>query len=228
LADAAPAWTPYRYGYDNPILFIDPFGLLENDPWYKNDRTGGFQFFEEDKEGIEVGGDSWTNYGDEFSIVSESGLQTNYHQDGTFDHYSTSDHFFSEATVLTDRYIFSKGESPFELVETTWVGAGEFITGSYGSLQISTSLEGPKYPPGRLTSGSSLGIGAAVGSPVEIFSVTKGTIQFDQEFRGGSLEDLFSEDYYIHTRSISSLLKYTYTPSETVWEKSYFLAWITN
>ncbi len=29
LADLAPAWVPYRYGFDNPILYTDPFGLFE-------------------------------------------------------------------------------------------------------------------------------------------------------------------------------------------------------
>jgi len=30
LADHAPAWTPYRYGFNNPILYIDPDGLFES------------------------------------------------------------------------------------------------------------------------------------------------------------------------------------------------------
>ena len=29
LADLAPAWTPSRYGFNNPILYTDPLGLFE-------------------------------------------------------------------------------------------------------------------------------------------------------------------------------------------------------
>ena len=29
MADEAPSWTPYRYGFNNPILYIDPDGLFE-------------------------------------------------------------------------------------------------------------------------------------------------------------------------------------------------------
>ncbi|HLF62254.1 MAG TPA: RHS repeat-associated core domain-containing protein [Saprospiraceae bacterium] len=31
LADAAPSWTPYRYGFDNPMRFYDPYGQFEID-----------------------------------------------------------------------------------------------------------------------------------------------------------------------------------------------------
>jgi RHS repeat-associated protein len=40
LADKAPGWTPYRYGFNNPIRFIDPTGMLETDgdPTKKGDE----------------------------------------------------------------------------------------------------------------------------------------------------------------------------------------------
>ena len=31
LAELSPDWTPYRYAYNNPLRYSDPFGLTEND-----------------------------------------------------------------------------------------------------------------------------------------------------------------------------------------------------
>lgn len=31
MSDEAPGWTPFRYGFQNPMKFIDPTGLLETE-----------------------------------------------------------------------------------------------------------------------------------------------------------------------------------------------------
>jgi len=36
LAQENPDWTPYRYGFNNPIRYTDPTGMLENDDLYIN------------------------------------------------------------------------------------------------------------------------------------------------------------------------------------------------
>ena len=37
LAEKAPNWTPYRYGFNNPIRYTDPAGMFENDDWVELD-----------------------------------------------------------------------------------------------------------------------------------------------------------------------------------------------
>lgn len=34
-ASEAYNWSPYRYGYNNPIKFTDPTGMLED--WYESE-----------------------------------------------------------------------------------------------------------------------------------------------------------------------------------------------
>ncbi len=38
LAEQAPDWTPYRYGFNNPIRYTDPTGMYENDDYYFNEN----------------------------------------------------------------------------------------------------------------------------------------------------------------------------------------------
>jgi len=41
LASDAPAWSPYRYGFNNPVNITDPDGNFED--WWVNENTGELQ-----------------------------------------------------------------------------------------------------------------------------------------------------------------------------------------
>jgi RHS repeat-associated protein len=40
LLEEAPGWTPYRYGYNNPVRYADPTGLSEEDWIPETDDAG--------------------------------------------------------------------------------------------------------------------------------------------------------------------------------------------
>jgi RHS repeat-associated protein len=61
LSDQAPGWTPYRYGFNNPIRFVDPNGMFE-DEWeldskgnvinrIENKNYDSFHIVEKDEDG---------------------------------------------------------------------------------------------------------------------------------------------------------------------------------
>jgi len=39
LAEQAANWTPYRYGYNNPVNFTDPTGMLETQYKDEDEQT---------------------------------------------------------------------------------------------------------------------------------------------------------------------------------------------
>ncbi len=45
LADEAPGWSPYRYGFNNPTKYIDPSGMLEWEP--EIDKEGNVSYIAE-------------------------------------------------------------------------------------------------------------------------------------------------------------------------------------
>ncbi len=45
MAEMAYSWTPYRYGYNNPLRYIDPTGMLEDD--YGLDKDGNITLLRE-------------------------------------------------------------------------------------------------------------------------------------------------------------------------------------
>ena len=63
LASDAPGWTPYRFGFCNPINFTDHEGLFED--WFQNEKTGDVYYHPTMKKGDEGQlGKDWVHLGE--------------------------------------------------------------------------------------------------------------------------------------------------------------------
>jgi RHS repeat-associated protein len=135
LADKAPDWTPYRYGFNNPLKFIDPTGMFED--WYAN--ADGEMVYDEniksqadlDAAGIEgqyQGEDGW-------SINEQSGDWTHYKADGTTEDVTQT----LEAVEISPNHI---QEAVYKAQEDFVVGSVELTAEIAGKTGTGISLVG--------------------------------------------------------------------------------------
>ena len=110
---------------------------------------------------------------------------------------------------LKDKFIFHPGKSPFTIVEKSLISGGEFTVASYGTTTIFANNSAPVELIGESISSSGFSLGNEVGTPVGLFSKTKGTIYFDQTMKGNSVNEIFSNTSVIHSKSAGSLIKFS-------------------
>jgi hypothetical protein len=93
LAEETPDWTPYRYGFHNPLKFIDPTGMSEREDWYLNNETGDYEWYD----GSDVR-EGYTNVGSETNIVNDD-KEYELNNDGSFKDKTTNKSYTKGETV---------------------------------------------------------------------------------------------------------------------------------
>jgi len=136
LTEEAKSWTPYRYGFNNPLKFIDPNGMLED--WYEN----GELLYDEDchDDTYEVGANITT---DENGTRTEKAKTYKRLGDNDFfgDDIKKDDDGFRMMNAEDSKAYAEKNDaSTIDIVETEIVSEEKLFSEGLAGIKIPTEL----------------------------------------------------------------------------------------
>lgn len=129
LASLVPGITPYRYGYNNPILYKDLFGLLED--WYQNENGEiVFDANVKSQKDLNNAGVSGTYLGETGTAINEqTGATIVYNKDGT----TTEVNPQLQEVIVTSSSRSSSSSAP---AQADWLSASNMLSYAGGGQSI--------------------------------------------------------------------------------------------
>jgi|GEM_PF-2426956 len=138
LASQAPGWTPYRYGFNNPISFIDPSGKFED--WYQGKE--GLVWSSQSVDEITFNGNIYTNVNkgsDELPLVMQgtdgANLLISGHKSGDYlnSAWERQTVGIAKGTSGDTRNVFAIVNNKEDMIK-----AFEVVTTNFGSVEGAT------------------------------------------------------------------------------------------